>query len=108
MNPQVAQWLEHLTEKLETAVSETVTELAKEGAAILRQEFAINRTQTRRAARWRKLGAMRAKVGLFFPRRYTRNKNAFTYREFERIVKDKLGPILHASLVTKLNSKLHT
>jgi hypothetical protein len=107
MNPQVQRLLDQITERLETAAAETVQELAREGVSILQQEFDTNRQQTRRAAKWRKLGAMEAEVGLFFARRYTRNKNAFTYREFERIVRNKLRPALAAKLVTKLNSKLH-
>jgi hypothetical protein len=106
MHPNIKRFLEQATERITTAAAETVEQLAKEGAVILSQEFDSRRTETRRAARWRKLGELSAEVGLFFPRRYTRNKNAFTYKEFERIVRTRLRPQLRSNLGKILNNKL--
>lgn len=106
MRPEVARLLQQITERLEAAATETVQELSTEAAQMIAAEIPANRPQTRQAVKSRRVGIMRAKVGLFFGRQYTRNKRSFTYRTLATIWRQIVRPRLRSRLVKKLNEKL--
>ena len=106
MHAEVAEWLRNATAKIEAAADESVNELAKEAAEIVRARTDSGRTLTRRAVRYRITGPLAAVVGLFFGRKYTKNKNSFTYRHLREVWRRDVRPTLLRRRIKKLNSKL--
>jgi hypothetical protein len=106
MHAEVAEWLRNAKATIEAATTESVQELAKEAAEIVRDRTDSGRRLTRQAVRHKMTGPRTAVVGLFFGRRYTKNKNSFTYRHFRQVWRDVVRPELLRRRVKTLNSKL--
>lgn len=105
MTSDVDEWILQATELIETAVEESIEEVAKEAAQLVREYTFPNRRKTRESVRYRITGPNSAEVGLYFGQKFTGNTNTFTHRHFREVWRD-VRPQIEARLINRLNQKL--
>lgn len=102
----VSQWLEFAERKLTEATGETVVEMAIDSSRQLRGNIPSNRKRTKASVKHIMTGVRSAKIGMFFSDKYSENKDAFTYRLFRHLWRDKVRPETRAKFIRTLNNKL--
>jgi hypothetical protein len=89
---------------LQSAVQETLQQIAEEGARELREHVWPNLKETRKAVRGFVSGDT-VHIGLYFGRRYS-TRNSATYQRFEQWMEDGVMPYLRKRFPEILNDEI--
>lgn len=107
MTVNVEAWMLQASATIETAVGESVHEVAAEAAKLIRDYTYPGRRLTRNSVRAVITGQNSAVVGLYFGKRYSGNTNTFTHRHFRETIED-IRPELAKRFASKLSNKLNS